>query len=101
MSIAATFLGGAKSRLLPPSIPFRFFAAAAGFHVLMWLVLLIGADEVASFRGGLRSTLAAVHLLALGVLVTTAIGASVQLLPVATRPALAPGWPLHPGFLPG
>lgn len=94
MSIAATFLGGAKSRLLPPSIPFRFFAAAAGFHVLMWLVLLTGAGEVASFRGGLGSTLAAVHLLALGVLVTTAIGASVQLLPVATRRAIVAIWPI-------
>jgi len=94
MSIAATFLGGAKSRLLPPSIPFRFFAAAASFHVLMWLVLLIGAGEAASFHGGLGSTLAAVHLLALGVLVTTAIGASVQLLPVATRRALVTIWPI-------
>lgn len=94
MSIAATFLGGAKSRLLPPSIPFRFFAAAAAFHVLMWLGLLIGADEAAGFRGGLGSTLAAVHLLALGVLVTTAIGASVQLLPVATRRALVAIWPI-------
>ena len=79
MSIAATFLGGAKSRLLPPSIPFRFFAAAAAFHVLMWLGLFIGAGEAASFRGGLGATLASVHLLTLGVLTTTAIGASVQL----------------------
>jgi hypothetical protein len=30
-----------------PSIPFRFFAAAVGFHVLMWLALLIGADNKA------------------------------------------------------
>ena len=79
MSIAATFLGGAKSRLLPPSIPFRFFAAAAAFHVLMWLGLFIGAEEAASFRGGLGVALASVHLLTLGVLTTTAIGASVQL----------------------
>jgi hypothetical protein len=94
MSIAATVLGGAKSRLLPPSIPFRFFAAAAGFHVLMWLVLLTGAGNAASFRGGLGSTLAAVHLLVLGVLVTTVVGASVQLLPVATRRALVAIWPI-------
>ena len=33
MTLAASFLGGAKSRLLPASIPFRFFAAAAAFHV--------------------------------------------------------------------
>lgn len=94
MSIAATFLGGAKSRLLPPSIPFRFFAAAASFHVLMWLALLVGAGAAVGFRGGLGSTLAAVHLLALGVLVTTAIGASVQLLPVATRRTLHAVWPI-------
>jgi hypothetical protein len=94
MSIAATFLGGAKSRLLPPSIPFRFFAVAAIFHVLMWLVLLTRAGEAVGFHGGLGSTLAAVHLLALGILVTTAIGASVQLLPVATRRALVTIWPI-------
>lgn len=94
MSVAATFLGGAKSRLLPPSIPFRFFAAAAGFHVFMWLELLIGADTAVNFSGGLGPSLAAIHLLALGVLVTTAIGASVQLLPVATRRTLHAVWPI-------
>ncbi|HXZ22214.1 MAG TPA: hypothetical protein VEH78_05560 [Pseudolabrys sp.] len=94
MSISATFLGGAKSRLLPPSVPFRFFAAAAVFHVLMWLVLLVDADRAVSFRGGLGSTLAATHLLALGVLVATAIGASIQLLPVATRRTLHAVWPI-------
>lgn len=94
MSIAATFLGGAKSRLLPASIPFRFFAAAAGFHVLMWVVLFTAAGEAVGFRGGPGPTLAAIHLLALGVLVTTAIGASVQLLPVATRRTLHAVWPI-------
>jgi hypothetical protein len=94
MSIAATFLGGAKSRLLPASIPFRFFAAATGFHIAMWLVLLAGAGEAAGFRGGLGVTLASVHLLTLGVLTTTAIGASVQLLPVATRRTLHAVWPI-------
>jgi hypothetical protein len=66
MSVGATFLGGAKSRLLPPSIPFRFFSAAAVFHVFMWLGLLIAAEEAVSFRGGLGPALSAVHLLALG-----------------------------------
>lgn len=94
MSIAASFLGGAKSRLLPASVPFRFFATAAGFHVLMWLVLLANADQATGFRGGLGSTLAAVHLLTLGVLTATAIGASVQLLPVATRRTLRAVWPI-------
>lgn len=95
MTIAASFLGGAKSRLLPRSIPFRFFAAAATFHVLMWLILLFGAEEAASFRGGLGPTLAAVHLLTLGLLTTTAIGASVQLLPVATRRTMHAVWPIR------
>jgi hypothetical protein len=94
MNVAATFLGGAKSRLLPRSIPFRFFAAAATFHVLLWLALLFGAGEALSFRGGLGPTLAAVHLLTLGVLTTTAIGASVQLLPVATRRTMHAVWPI-------
>lgn len=94
MSIAASFLSGAKSRLLPRSIPFRFFAAAAVFHVLMWLWLFIGAEQAVGFRGGLGPVLASVHLLALGVLTTTAIGASVQLLPVATRRTLHAVWPI-------
>jgi hypothetical protein len=92
--LAATFLGGAKSRLLPASVPFRFFAAAAVFHVLMWLVLTIGGDGMTRYAGGVTRTLAAVHLLTLGVFVTTAIGAAVQLLPVATRRALVAVWPI-------
>ena len=94
MKVAATFLSGAKGRLLPASIPFRFFAAAAVFHVLAWAVLLAGATQAPSFRGGLGPTLAAVHFLTLGVLTATAIGASAQLLPVATRRALAAVWPI-------
>lgn len=94
MSVAAGFLGGAKSRLLPRSIPFRFFAAAAFFHVLMWLGLFVGAGDAVGFRGGLGATLASVHLLTLGVLTTTAIGASIQLLPVATRRTLHAVWPI-------
>jgi hypothetical protein len=94
MTLAAGFLGGAKGRLLPRSIPFRFFAAAAVFHALMWLALLLGADDAVGFRGGLGPALASVHLLTLGVLTTTAIGASVQLLPVATRRTLHAVWPI-------
>jgi len=94
MSLAAGFLGGAKSRLLPPSVPFRFFGAAAVFHVLMWLALLSEVDEAMSFRGGLTPTLAALHLLTVGTLVATSIGASVQLLPVATRRPLVAVWPI-------
>ena len=95
MTLAATFLGGAKSRLLPPSLPFRFFVAAAVFHIALWIVLFVAGPEAVSFRGGLGPALAAVHLLTLGVLTTTAIGAAVQLLPVATRRALAAVWPIR------
>ncbi len=98
MNIAASFLGGAKSRLLPRSLPFRFFAAGAAFQALMWLALLINADQAAGFHGGLGPTLAAVHLLTLGVLTTTAIGASVQLLPVATRRTMHAVWPIKAIF---
>jgi hypothetical protein len=92
--MTAAFLAGAKGRLLPASLPFRFFAAAAFFHILLWLILLLDAAEAIGWRGGLGPMLAAVHLLTLGVLTTTAIGASVQLLPVATRRALAAVWPI-------
>ena len=60
----------------------------------MFLGLFIGASEAVDFRGGLGTTLASVHLLTLGVLTTTAIGASVQLLPVATRRTLHAVWPI-------
>ncbi len=93
MSMANSFLGGAQDRLLPASIPFRFFLTAAVFHVLAWAVLLLGAEDVALFRGGTGLTLAAIHLVTLGVLAMTAIGASFQLLPVVTRRPLARDWP--------
>ncbi len=96
--LAASFLGGAKSRLLPASVPFRYFAAAAGFHVLAWLVLLVAADELPGFIGGPGRLLAAIHLLTLGVLVMTAMGAAFQLLPVATRRPLVRTWPARLGF---
>ncbi len=82
---AGAFLAGATSRLLPASIPFRFFGAAVVYHLLAWLALLAGADRVPRFAGGFGWPLAALHLVTLGVLVMTAIGASLQLLPVATR----------------
>ena len=91
MSIAATFLGGARGRLLPTSLPFRFFTTAVIFHVGAWIMLLIGADDVAGYEGGLGQPLAALHLLTLGVLAMTAMGAAFQLLPVATRQILAAG----------
>jgi len=98
MTLAARFLGGAKSRLLPASIPFRYFAAAVSFHMLAWLVLLAAADELPGFTGGPGNILAAIHLLTLGVLVMTAMGAAFQLLPVATRRPLAQTWPARLSF---
>jgi hypothetical protein len=91
-------LGGAKDRLLPASVPFRFFAAATGFHVLAWLALFAGAEDLPGFIGGPGHVLAALHLLTLGVLVMTAIGASLQLLPVATRQPLVRVWPARMVF---
>jgi hypothetical protein len=91
---AGAFIAGAASRLLPPSIPFRFFGAAVAYHLLAWLALFAGAQGVPRFAGGLGWPLAALHLLTLGVLVMTAIGASLQLLPVATRqPVRSKRWP--------
>lgn len=104
MSMAGGFLGGAKDRLLPAAIPFRFFVSAALFHLLAWGALFLAADEVASFRGGAGPALAAIHLLTLGVFAMTAIGASLQLFPVVTRRALTRHWPGHLVFaliLPG
>jgi hypothetical protein len=98
MMLAATFLGSAKNRLLPASIPFRYFASAAGFHVLAWLVLIFASSELPSFTGGPGLLLAALHLLTLGVLVTTVMGASYQLLPVATRKPLLRKWPTRLSF---
>jgi len=85
------FLAGAGGRLLPASVPFRWFGAAAVFHALAWLALAAGASQWADWNGGLGWPLAALHLVTLGTLVTSAIGASLQLLPVATRQPVR--WP--------
>lgn len=82
------FLAGAAGRLLPPSIPFRYFGAATVFHLLAWLALLMGSDAWPRHPGGLGWPLAALHCVTLGVLGMSAIGASLQLLPVATRQPL-------------
>jgi len=92
---AGAFIAGAASRLLPASIPFRFFGTAVVYHLLAWIALCADARSVPRFAGGLGWSLAALHLVTLGVLAMTAIGASLQLLPVATRqPVLSKRWPL-------
>jgi hypothetical protein len=91
---AGAFLAGAGSRLLPPSIPFRFFGAAVVFHLCAWIALFVDADAGVRFAGGLGWPLAALHFGTLGVLAMAAIGASLQLLPVATRRPVGSGrWP--------
>ncbi|MBL0423644.1 hypothetical protein [Ramlibacter alkalitolerans] len=87
MTVAGAFLGGASGRLLPASVPLRFFGAAVVYHALGWLVLAIAPGNGLAFRGGLGWPLAALHLFTLGVLGMTALGAAAQLLPVATRQA--------------
>ncbi len=104
MSLAASFLGGARGRLLPASIPFRFFGMAVVFHVGLWIALLLSAGDAAGFAGGLGIPLAAIHMLTLGVLTSAAMGAAFQLLPVATRQPLRAVWPTRLAFwlfLPG
>lgn len=97
-------LGGAKHRLVPASIPFRYFAAALVFHIASWAALAAGADQVPGYAGGPGLPLAALHLLTIGVLVATAMGVAFQLLPVATKvqptmlwPARLAAWLLIPG----
>jgi len=68
------------------------------FHFALWVAILLAAADFANFRGGVGPPLAAVHLLTLGVLTTTAVGAAVQLLPVATKRALAAVWPIKVVF---
>ena len=82
------FLGDATSRLLPMGIVFRYFAAAVLFHLMAWLALLAGAGRLVGYPTGPGWTLAALHLITLGVLVMSAMGASLQLLPVATLQAV-------------
>jgi len=84
----ASFAGGARGRLLPLLLPLRFFGAAVAFHLFAWIALGIAAPQVPRHAGGIGWPLAALHALTLGVLVMTAIGASLQLMPVATRQPL-------------
>jgi len=79
------FMMGARSRLLPMSIPLRFFGAAVLFHMAAWGLLLGYADDAPGFMGGLSHLLASLHFVTLGVLAMTGMGAAFQLLPVATK----------------
>ncbi|HXV26069.1 MAG TPA: hypothetical protein VED46_17660 [Alphaproteobacteria bacterium] len=72
-------------RLLPVSVPARFFAAGLGFHLLAWLAVAATAEWIPGFAGGLGPPLAALHLLTLGALCMVTIGALLQILPVALK----------------
>jgi hypothetical protein len=85
-------VGAAHQRLLPENIPLRFFGTAASAHVLAWIALVVVADDVPFYSGGPGPVASAFHLLTAGVLLATALGASLQMLPVALgRAAPAPG----------
>jgi hypothetical protein len=88
------------------SLPLRYFGAAVAFHVLAWVFLLFVPSELVAFEGGLGPVFGALHAVTLGVLAMTAIGATLQLLPVATRQPVralwavkAVWWLLAPGAL--
>ncbi|MEO0035664.1 MAG: hypothetical protein RLZZ501_1687 [Pseudomonadota bacterium] len=81
---------GAADQLLPPALPGRFFAAAVLFHLAAWAVLAwAGPDALIGFSGGAGPVAAALHLITLGTLAMTAIGAAIQMLPVITNRPLA------------
>ena len=46
---AGAFTAGARSRLLPASVPLRYFGAAVLFHALAWVLLLLYPAELARF----------------------------------------------------
>jgi hypothetical protein len=87
---AGAFTAGARSRLLPASVPLRYFGAAVLFHAFAWALLFAYPAELERFAayGGLGPALAALHLVTLGVLAMTAVGATLQLFPIATRQAV-------------
>ena len=89
---------GAQAFLLPPSVPYRFFAGASVFHVVSWALLAAAHDQAAGFQGGPGPVLAALHALTIGVLASAAMGASYQMLPVATGKPLRALWPCRLSF---
>jgi len=86
------FASVSRSRLLPMSLPFRYFGAAAAFQVAAWGLLLYSSKTLVEFEGGLGPVFGALHLLTLGVLAMSAMGATLQLLPVATRQPVRALW---------
>ena len=81
-----------RSRLLPMSLPFRYFGAAVAFHAIAWGLLLSAWKDLPGFEAGLGPVFAALHAVTLGVLAMAAVGATLQLLPVATRQPVRALW---------
>jgi len=79
---------GAEQRLLPEWIPLSFFFVSLACLPLGWILLFFQAENIASFQGGFGPVLAALHTFTIGVVLTTAFGASMQMLPVASGAAM-------------
>jgi len=75
---------GAEQRLLPEWIPLSFFALALFYLFFAWTSVVFMADDISTFKGGSGPILGLIHTFTLGVLASTAFGASMQMLPVAT-----------------
>lgn len=103
MSSALSMLGGAGQRLVPLRVPLRFFGSALGFYVASWILIGWGALQDDGLRAGLGPAFAALHALTLGVMLSTVMGASLQILPVATGATAWTGagpawlWAAHTG----
>jgi hypothetical protein len=85
-------LGGAAQRLLHPVVPGALFGFAVLAHIAAWLLLGWAAPEVIAGQGGPGPALAAVHAVAVGVLLPTVAAAVMQILPVATLQGAPPAW---------
>lgn len=97
MNTPQSLLAGAGQRLVPLSDPLRFFGSALGFYAAAWLLVALSVLWGDAWRAGLGPSLAALHALTLGVMLSTVMGASLQILPVAAR---ATAWSGHgPGWL--
>ncbi|WP_135079635.1 hypothetical protein [Terasakiella sp. SH-1] len=82
--LGGTLPFGAEQRLLPEWIPLTFFAFALICLPLGWLLVIIQAEHINSFNGGFGPALACLHMFTIGVILSAAFGASMQMLPVAT-----------------
>lgn len=81
-------VGLSSQRLLPEAIPLRFFGTAVTAHLLVWIGVVWTADGFANFVLGPGPPLAVIHTLTAGVLLPTAMAATLQMLPVVlARPA--------------